>query len=191
MTLIYLHGFQSSSQSAKGTLLRDHMRRIGWDGAVELPTLPPRPLMARDWLRQKMESGGEPVQGILGSSLGGCYAHWLAGTYGVPVALINPAVRAGETMRQYLGQHENPYTGEVFELTEEDMDALGRMDGTAIADPDRILCMLEKGDDVLDWRQAADRYRSCALLVHEGGSHAYDNFAADIPRILQHFSLQI
>lgn len=190
MSLIYLHGFQSSSQSTKGTALAAYMRQADWQGAVELPTLPPRPLLARDWLRRRMEQGEKPT-GVLGSSLGGCYAHWLACEYDIRVALINPAVQVHESLREYLGRNENPSTGEVFELSQEDLEVLRQMDAAAITRPENILCLLEKGDEVLDWRQAAEKYRLCPMLMHEGGSHAYEHFQADIPRILSHFSLQI
>lgn len=190
MILIYLHGFQSSSQSTKGTALAEYMRQAGWKGEVELPTLPPRPLLAHQWLQQRMQREDRPV-GVLGSSLGGCYAHWLACEYGLKVALINPAVRAHQSMREYLGKQENPYTGEVFELNEEDMAVLRTMDAAVPARPEDILCMLEKGDEVLDWRQAAEKYRLSPQLIHEGGTHAYESFRADIPRILAHLALQI
>ena len=189
--LIYLHGFQSSCDSAKGTGLRAFFQDAGGDragGRVELPTLPPKPVAAREWMRERM-ANGPPVAGVLGSSLGGCYAHWMASEYGLPVTLINPATGAHELMRTYLGDNENPTTGVRFTLDEDDMQALQDMDSAAIVAPDDILCLLQKGDESLDWAVAAKRYADCQLQVEEGGSHGFENWEGALPRICRHFGV--
>ena len=184
MSLIYLHGFQSSSVSRKGTQMKQYCAEQGRGDLIELPTLPPKPALAQQWLRDRFAAGS--VQGVVGSSLGGCYAHWVAAEYDVPAVLVNPATEAHRLMREYLGENENPTTGEHFVLDEQDMQTLEQMDSAPIRSPDKLLCLLEKADDVLDWSVAAKRYAHCQLRVFEGGSHTFDNWEATLPLILTH-----
>lgn len=188
--IIYLHGFQSSAASLKGVALKAFFQKIGRGDEIELPSLPPRPVHAQAWMQQRMRDKAAPVHGILGSSLGGCYAHWMASEYGLKTVLINPATGAGELMREYLGHNENPNTGERFLLTEKDMSALEQMDTAPIRNPDDILCLLQQGDDVLDASVAARRYRHCRVQMSEGGSHGFDEFEKVLPLVCSHFGME-
>ncbi|HYO28778.1 MAG TPA: YqiA/YcfP family alpha/beta fold hydrolase [Azonexus sp.] len=45
------------------------------------------------------------------------------------------------------------------------------------------------GDEVLDWRQAAEFYAGCRQTVLPGGDHSFTRFAEFMPQILEYAGL--
>lgn len=184
--LVYIHGFQSSPQSAKArqfgaALARDFpavrylVPGLGFDPVAALATLE-RSLDA-------LAADGEPAPVLLGSSMGGFYAAILAERRGLRAVLVNPAVRPHELLRGFLGPVSNPYTGEQYVLGERDVAALAAMDVPPPARPQDLFVLLQTGDETLDWRQAAEKYADCAVLVQRGGNHAFEYFEDTFPLI--------
>jgi hypothetical protein len=52
--------------------------------------------------------------------------------------------------------------------------------------PARYLLIVAKGDEVLDYRRAVERYRGCRQLVIEGGDHGFSSFADYLDIVLDH-----
>lgn len=185
--ILYLHGFNSSPASFKARLVEEYLRHQGRDQDFVCPALPHQPLKAIALVERAILSAREssdcPV-GLIGSSLGGFYATWLAEKHGLKAALVNPAVRPFELLRDYLGQQVNLYTGEKYEITCRDIDHLRGLEVPAI-DPARFLLLAQTGDEVLDYRQGVDKYRGARQIMIEGGDHAFRNFADYIAVILQ------
>lgn len=67
-----------------------------------MPDLPNDPLAAIEGLEAWVEQRDAPVV-LVGSSLGGYYATWLAEKYQCKALLINPAVLPCQRFEQYLG----------------------------------------------------------------------------------------
>ena len=71
---------------------------------------------------------------VVGSSLGGYYAACLSERFALSAVLVNPA----DTLiafQDYLGEHQNLYTGEVFELQPCYLDELRALDVLVQIDP--------------------------------------------------------
>jgi predicted esterase YcpF (UPF0227 family) len=51
--------------------------------------------------------------------------------------------------------------------------------------PERYLLLVEKGDEVLDYRRAVERYADAEQLVIEGGDHSLRSFPEHLPKILR------
>ncbi|WP_417345274.1 YqiA/YcfP family alpha/beta fold hydrolase [Ferrimonas sp.] len=181
--LLYIHGFNSSPGSQKAELVRDYMGRHHANEPLAIPRLATTPQAAMAQLEGIVEpalAAGEPLR-LMGSSLGGFFSSYLAEKYGGRAVLINPAVRPFELLLDYLGPQENPYTGECFEVTQAHMAQLQALDTQVIHHPDRFLTLLQSGDEVLDYRQAVDKYHHGQMVIEPGGDHSFVGFEQHLP----------
>lgn len=181
--LLYLHGFCSSPASWKAKLLAEHMAQRGLAGELACPALPPVPDEAIALAEAIIGRAPGPVT-LAGSSLGGHYATYLAEKHDLRAVLINPAVIDRLAPDRFLGEHANFHTGETFIFTATHAEQL-LAQVVARPDPERYLLLLETGDEVLDWRHAAERYAGCRQAVLQGGDHSFTKFPEYIPQILE------
>lgn len=180
--LIYLHGFNSSPQSLKARQLVAAFERLGLTAQLRMPALHHDPRQAIAQLEAEIAGAGRPV--LVGSSLGGYYATFLAERHGLKALLINPAVRVRRYFADYLGPQQNFHSGERWELTGEHVDALAALEAPPPQDAARFTVWLQTGDETLDYRDAADYYRHCTLDIRAGGDHGYQGFAERLPELL-------
>jgi uncharacterized protein len=187
--VIYLHGFNSSPASQKARQFSEYCQSRGIEAVV--PQLSHDPEQALQTIEACIEtSGGLPAL-LVGSSLGGYYATALAERYRLKAALINPAVAPFLHLgAEFLGWQRNLYSGEEYEFTTVHVRALRRMHVEQISDPGRYLLLVQTGDEVLDYRHAVAYYQGSRQLVRDGGSHAFDNFASELPTLLQFADLE-
>ncbi|PXF30628.1 hypothetical protein WH50_14425 [Pokkaliibacter plantistimulans] len=180
---IYLHGFNSSSQAAKAAELRAFLQSQGLP-EPQVPQLSHWPAEAISSACNLIEASPQaPV--LVGSSLGGFYATWLAAHYGLKAVLINPAVRVWRLMEDRLGiDIDNPYTGERYQLTAEHVTQLRDLYVASLPQPQQFLVLLQTGDETLDYREAAEYYQHCQLRIEEGGNHRFDGFLSHCPALL-------
>jgi predicted esterase YcpF (UPF0227 family) len=182
--LIYIHGFNSSPRSHKANLLLARMQALGLGGQLLIPALPADPSRAMQVLEQALAELPGRSACLVGSSLGGYYATWLAERHRLRAVLLNPAVTPYELLLDYLGDNENPYTGERYRITESDIDVLKGFDVERLSHPENFLVYVETGDEVLDYRQAVEKFAKAELVVFPGGSHEMVNFESVIDDIL-------
>lgn len=181
--ILYIHGFNSSPHSLKARQLRDALVRLGCAERLRTPALHHHPRQAIAQLEACIEALGQPL--LVGSSLGGYYATYLAERYELNALLINPAVNPHHwPLEGYLGPQTNPHTGEVWQFTEDHIQALAELEVTAFAEVSRYQIWLQTGDEVLNYRQAAAFYRHCALLIEEGGDHRFQGFTQRLSAVL-------
>lgn len=183
--IIYLHGFNSSPQSTKARHLAEVLAARGEGDRYACPELPPMPLEAIAVAEAEIAAaGGGAAVTLVGSSLGGFYATWLAEKHCCRAVLVNPAVLPHVGLRAYLGPQQNLYTGKAYQLTEEHLLQWERL-YCASPTPSRYLLMLETGDEVLDYRIAQQHYTGAQHLVVDGGDHAFRSFSQHVPQILR------
>src|SRR5690606_9344726 len=145
--VLYLHGFNSSPMSHKAELTRTWVAEQGLPVQLQVPALPYAPAAASQLIQRWVEQvGPHRVQGVIGSSLGGYYATWLAEKYGIPAALVNPAARPYELLADYLGENRNLYTGEQYELTSEHMQDLLALDMPRPSRAEQFFPLVQTGD---------------------------------------------
>lgn len=122
----------------------------------------------------------------MGSSLGGYWCTYLAEKYDLPAVLINPSVSPYEMMPNYLGQPLKSYhSDDTYTLTVAHVDEIKSVDTPIIARPDNYWLMLQSGDEVLDYRQALDKYPDSKLLLEDGGDHSFQNFERHIEAAIE------
>jgi len=188
--LLYLHGFRSSPQSAKARIMaarvaRDHPAITWW-----CPQLPPSPRQAMDALVQGTADWPGPHMAVVGSSLGGYYATWLAEQRGCKAVLLNPAVFAARDLARHVGNHRvwhDPARQIAF--TTAHVDELRDWQCGGPADPTRYFLLAAKGDEVLDWREMVQRYPGAQLCLLEQGDHGLSDFEQHLDALLQFLDL--
>jgi hypothetical protein len=187
--LLYLHGFNSSNLSEKAQVMRQYVQLHKANIEVVCPQLPCYPEDTQNFLIDLMEQYAHCTIGVVGSSLGGYLATWLHQNYGIKAVLVNPAVKPYELLQDYLGKQTNPYTQDVYYLEPKHMGELEALAVPTLQDPQRIWLLQQKGDEVLDYRQAVEKYKDCHQTVEEGGNHSFVNFqhyCVNIVRFLFH-----
>ncbi|TJZ77578.1 YqiA/YcfP family alpha/beta fold hydrolase [Chitiniphilus eburneus] len=180
--LLYLHGFLSSPFSKKAQETAVWMAEQGFSDYFHCPDIPMEPRAAADALLHALDRlKGEPTC-FIGSSLGGYLATWLVEEYGGRAVLVNPAAHPYELLRQYVGPQHNYYTGETHVIDASYADDLRELN-REIAQPDRYWLLLQTGDEVLDYREALDKYAGSRHTVIEGGDHSFQDYTRWLPAI--------
>ncbi len=183
--IFYLHGFNSSPDSPKARLFAEYCSSRGITD-VSVPSLPYDPERAMSLLEAAIAPNAAEIAILVGSSLGGYYATYLAERYNLKAALINPAVAPCDSLQKdFLGGHKNMYTGEEYAFTRAHIDFLRTLNVEKLHTPANYLLCVQTGDEVLDYRLGLELYAGSQQLVEEGGSHSFENFAGVLPRILQ------
>lgn len=199
--IIYLHGFLSSPKSAKAQLVKDYVLKNHSNLKLHTPTLPGSPLKATEVIEQLISSifdsgvnrgthnKDTPISNLrfIGSSMGGFLATYFIEKYGGKAVLINPAVKPFKLLKDYFGEHSNPYTGEVFTIDESNVRQLLNLYKQTNKNDSSYLVYLQKGDETLDYQLAEDKYGSDCCIVEDGGDHSFvglENHLADIIRFL-------
>jgi predicted esterase YcpF (UPF0227 family) len=204
--LLYLHGFRSSPQSTKAQMTRrwvdTHAPHLHW----WCPGLPVSPQAASKLIAQQTANWPSSTMAVIGSSLGGFYATWLAQRRGCRAVVINPSVQPAHSLARYIGthpmwhdpsQHLDFAPGHVDELRQLQCDLhytpltdprLGWQPG-ALSHPERILAVLGTDDEVLSFADMQARYAGCPQRIVPGGDHALANFDELLPEVMAFLGL--
>jgi len=178
--LLYLHGFRSSPASAKA-------RRMAQWAAEQpgltfvAPQLPPSPLEAMELVAGLVKGWPETGAAVIGSSLGGFYATFVAeqpAHRGWRVAVLNPAVNPARDLARHIGVQTAWNDPELkFDFTAQHVAELAALTPPArLTTLTRYYALIAKGDELLDWREMLARYAGCDGEVLEGSDHGLTDF---------------
>lgn len=174
--LLYIHGFLSSPFSMKAQQVKHWLSGAHPDIAFHCPHLTPYPAQTQAGLVALVEQLlPEPVY-LMGSSLGGFWATWLAERYNLRALLINPAVRPQSFMPAYLEVDLTGYhTDDSYRLSAGHIDEIIAADVPVTRHANYWL-LVQTGDETLDYRDAIAKYQGCRQTVEEGGDHSFLGF---------------
>ncbi len=188
--LLYLHGFRSSPASTKAQTIARAVAQCDPPVLWCCPQLPPSPRQAMqevaalvaDWPRGRMA--------VVGSSLGGFYASWVARHTGCRSVMLNPAVSPARDLRNHIGaqtQWHAPSERFYFQAAFIDELRLLASEGSTPSGPE--LVVMAQGDEVLDWRDMRDRYPKAQHIIIPGGDHALGNFSEHLGAVMAFLGL--
>lgn len=182
--ILYLHGFRSSPQSFKARQLAQRMQALGRDAEYRCPQLPASP---REAIALASTIAAECVPDrltLIGSSLGGYYATYLAEQFGCRAVLLNPAVKPPRDLEKYVGVTTAFHSDEPFEFKREYIDELKTYAIENITRPERYFLFAATGDEVLDWREMVAHYPGAQQYVIQGSDHGISEFDQYIGQVL-------
>ena len=188
--LLYLHGFRSSPQSFKAQRMARAVAALPQPPQWWCPQLPPSPAQAMALLKQGVADWPVARMAIVGSSLGGFYAHVLARQIGCPVVLLNPAVYPARDLASHIGEHPAWHDpGQRIHFDARFIDELRLQQATPATHTPPTLAVIAKGDEVLDWREMHAAYGHDRVRLIEGSDHAISDFEVYLPEILAFLGL--
>jgi predicted esterase YcpF (UPF0227 family) len=182
--ILYLHGFRSSPQSFKARLIGERLNALGRGADYLCPQLPASPKAAIA-LASQLTSQPVPAELVLiGSSLGGYYATWLAERVGCRAVLLNPAVKPPRDLEKYVGVTTSFHSDEPFEFKREYIDELKSFAVDRITDAHRYFLIAATADEVLDWREMVAHYPGAKHCVIQGSDHGISDFHEYLDMVL-------
>lgn len=188
--ILYLHGFRSSPQSFKARLLGERMRALGLERQFCCPQLPASPKAAMELALNVIQDVPAAELTLVGSSLGGYYANWLAEKIGCRAVLLNPAVQPPRDLEKYVGVTTAFHSNEVFEFKTEYIAELKELSVSTITTPERYFLIAATGDEVLDWREMTHHYAGARHCVIQGSDHGLADFGDYVDHLLAFCGIQ-
>lgn len=182
--ILYLHGFRSSPASSKAEMIGAYLRQKGRAAEYLCPQLPASPKLAIEQLTQLCAKLDLSQLALIGSSLGGYYATYLAEKWSCRAVLLNPAVQAPRDLASQVGVSTAYHSGEVFEFKSDYVQELASYAVEKITKPQRYFLVATTGDEVLDYREMMNHYPGAKQLIIEGSDHGISDFAKYIDQVM-------
>lgn len=165
--ILYLHGFASCGEGNKSSTLQAY---FGADNVCTLD-LPPSPVDAVSAIEELLDASNFDL--LIGSSLGGFYATYLAEKYQMKAVLLNPSTQPWETLAEYVGWQKRFCDEEVFEFKAIYLEQLKTLQ--SLPQKGEYLLLLQSEDEVLDYTKAQSLYNTHKVIVEYGGNHRFEN----------------
>jgi len=186
--LVYLHGFRSSPNSSKAVKTGEAVRALSTaTHPIEwyCPQLLASPKQSMEMVTGYIDSRSTDRVVVIGSSLGGFYANYLAEKYQCKAVVLNPAVWAAKELEPHVGMMTAYDTDEPFDFRSEYIQELRDLQVTSLSNPARYFLIAAKGDELLDWREMVNFYIGSKQLVLDGSDHGIADYANHLPEVLR------
>ncbi len=183
--IIYLHGTKTCGLDGNAKLFKRYFK-----DRILTPSLSYIPSLAIDTTEQLIKlclSKGEKVC-LIGSSMGGYYALYLANKYDIKAVLINPAIIPYKNLPR-IGMDFMYYDSSSYEVTKEHLQYLEEIEVKELKNPSNFLTLLQMGDKVLDYSIAHKKLKDTKIILEEGGTHSFENLDRYFKKIEEFFPL--
>ena len=182
-SILYFHGFASSSSSNKAKILKKYISRNYKNAEIIIPDLNNNFKLAVSQIYELINSAKYPIV-FMGSSLGGYYASYFSTKLKTKSVLINPAIPPLKDFEMYLGENENYSTGKKFKITREDIRYIRKVSYKKYANAENTYVLLESGDEVLNYKETAKYFSGSYMDIVYGGSHSYESLDEKLKSIV-------
>jgi len=167
--ILYIHGFKSCGEGEKSRTIKRHFHI---NMITHTPNLPFSPKKAVKFLEDLIT----PDTVLVGSSLGGYYAMYLAEKYHLKAVLLNPSIKPYKTLKPYIGIQYRYCDCKPFEWKSKYLKELKKFK----TEPKRgtYLVLLQSRDEVLNYKEALkkfENYKKAKIVVEHGGNHRFEN----------------
>ena len=187
--IIYLHGFKSSGDSEKSKQLKKAFP----NDKVIAPNLSASPKQAIQQIHNIIADNPEPTI-VVGTSLGGFYATYIACLYDIPAFVINPSLEPHVSLVNQIGKHQRYGTGEDYEFHSHYIDELkslfDKLHSSEI-ESQNLHFYLADNDDVVTFDKLDTLFPDRAhVKTFKGAGHRFSAFPEifpDIQKVLDKF----
>ena len=188
-TILYFHGFASSSDSDKARIIKSYISKVSKKINMITPDLSNNFKEANNQINKLIDENKKDYV-FMGSSLGGYYANFFGSINNSKVILINPAIPPLKGFEDYLGENQNYSTGEKFIVTKEDIKFLRSLEIKELNNQKNILVLLESGDEVLNFIETVKYFQGSNIDITFGGNHSYESVDTKLEKIVKFLNIQ-
>ena len=164
--------------------MRARLAELGRLDEWQCPVLPVSPREAIALAESLVAKADAEDVTVIGSSLGGYYATYLAEKHGWRAVLLNPAVVPQRDLSHYLGEQPLWHGGGSIVVEPVHLDELRALGVDAITRPERYYLIAATGDEVLDYRTMLEHYPNVRTTLIQGGDHAISDFPKYLDEVL-------
>ena len=187
-SIIYFHGFKSSSDSKKAHNLKQFIKTDTKNTSIIIPDLNDKFEDANTQINDLIESCETDIV-FMGSSLGGYYALYYSQLLSTKAVLINPAIPPLIGFDKNLGENENYSTGNNFVISEEDISFLKNLSYKKLSNHSNIMVLVESGDEILAFDKTISYFNGVHIDITFGGDHSYQSLSSKFTKIKKFLSI--
>lgn len=165
---MYLHGYDSSSQGIKP----QHLRRLYPNNRLLIPDLPLDPLACMTLSEDTLRTASNDTI-IIGASLGGFYAYYLAAKFKKDCLLINPVFDPATEAKKLFTTEKDPEKKKVF-LHAANMYMSYLSNLKSLKPPVNCFVALGEQDSIIDPQTSASQFTD-AMIRHYDDDHYMHN----------------
>ena len=188
-TILYFHGFKSSSDSGKAQEFKKFIENKTSQTKIIIPDLKDDFKEAHKQIESLIDKNSRNIL-YMGSSLGGYYALYFAQLYKSKSVLINPAIPPLKDFEIHLGKNENYATRNKFTISKDDISYVRSLHHKKILEPKNNLILLESGDEILNYVESSSYFRGSYIDIFYGGNHSYTSIKEKFTKIKDFFDLK-
>ena len=188
-TILYFHGFASSSDSNKAKIISSYISKISPNTKLIIPDLDNNFKRAINQIELLIKNSNASIS-FVGSSLGGYFAAYFADIYNAKAILVNPAIPPLKGFDIYLGENKNYSTGEKFNIKKEDIKFLRGLSKKEYINKENTLILMESGDEVLPYKETSEYFKGCYIDIVFGGSHSYESMQIKLKKISDFLNIE-
>lgn len=181
-TILYFHGFKSSSESSKAQNLKKFIEKNTKKTKIIIPDLDDNFQNAHNQIEELIRLSGSNIV-FMGSSLGGYYASYFSQKLKKKAVLINPAVHPLKDFEVHLGENENYSSGNKFNISSKEISFVRTLSYKKLLTPNDLLILLESGDEILKYNKSASYFSGAYIDIAFGGNHSYSSFKSKFHKI--------